>query len=111
MESVENCRRAQIWSPVPTNGSAYAQIGALVMTRKAITVKVCPGMTTATELIRKANSFNSSVKIEHGKYSVNAKSLISLLSLGIKQGMELTIITDGNDENAALDTISSMIAG
>lgn len=82
------------------------------MTRRTIAVKVCPCSVNATELIRKANTFNSSVRIERDNtYSVNAKSLISLLSLGLRPGMEITVITDGNDEAVALDTISTMIAG
>ena len=82
------------------------------MTRRTIAVKMCPCTTNATELIRKANTFNSSVRIERdNKYSVNAKSLISLLSLGLKPGMEITVITDGNDEAVALETISTMITG
>ena len=81
------------------------------MTRKTVIVKMCPCTTNAKELIRKANAFNSSVKIERDKYSVNAKSLISFLSLNMRAGMEVDVVTDGKDERAALDTISAMIAG
>lgn len=79
------------------------------MTSRVVIVKATPCTTAATEFIRKANSYKSSVRIEHGRYGINAKSLISLLSLGMKPGMELTVITDGEDENIALEAISSMI--
>ena len=73
---------------------------------------MCLCATNATELIRKANTFSSTIRIKRdNRYNVSAKSLISLLSLNLKPGMKITVIADGNDENVALDTISTMIAG
>ena len=42
--------------------------------------------------------------------SVNGKSLLSILSLGIKQNSEFEIICDGEDEEAALKAIVASIS-
>ena len=40
---------------------------------------------------------------------VNAKSLLGVLSLGIVKGMEITLVADGPDEEAAVDALSSLV--
>ncbi len=63
----------------------------------------------ATFFIQKANSFQSSIWVEKEDRRVNAKSLLGVLSLGITKGMTVTLIADGNDENAALDGLCELI--
>lgn len=41
---------------------------------------------------------------------VNGKSLLSILSLGVKQGMDFEIICDGEGEEEALDAIVAALA-
>lgn len=41
---------------------------------------------------------------------VNGKSLLSILSLGVKQGMDFEIICDGEGEEEALDAIVVALA-
>ena len=66
----------------------------------------------ATFFIQKANSYKSSIWIESETKRVNAKSLLGVLSLGIKQGMSITLTADGPDENEALSgIIESVEAG
>lgn len=45
------------------------------------------------------------VYLSSGGRTVNGKSLLSILSLGIKQGMEFEIICDGEEENEAMQAI------
>ena len=63
----------------------------------------------ATFFIQRANSFKSSVWVEKDDRKVNAKSLLGVLSLGIAKGMPITIIADGADENAALDSLCELV--
>lgn len=63
----------------------------------------------ATFFIQKSNEFKSSIWVEKGERRVNAKSLLGVLSLGITKGMEITIVTDGTDEQEALDALESLI--
>lgn len=59
--------------------------------------------------IQKANSYKCHVWVENGDRKVSAKSLLGVLSLGIAKGMEITIITDGEDEEEAIFGISELI--
>lgn len=63
----------------------------------------------ATFFIQKANTFKSSIWIEKDDRKVNAKSLLGVLSLGIAKGMVVTLIADGQDENAALDSLVELV--
>ena len=42
--------------------------------------------------------------------TVNAASMLSLLSLGLKCGTEVTLTVDGGDEDAALAAVAEFIA-
>ena len=63
----------------------------------------------ATFFIQKANMYNSSIWVEKDDRKVNAKSLLGVLSLGIAQGMTITLIADGQDEEAALNGLVSLV--
>ena len=63
----------------------------------------------ATFFIQKANAYQSSVWVEKDDRRVNAKSLLGVLSLGIAQGMTVTLLADGQDEEAALDGLMNLI--
>lgn len=64
----------------------------------------------ATFFIQKANEFKSSIWIEKDDRRVNAKSLLGVLSLGIVKGTAVNLIADGPDEEAAIATLSDLIA-
>ena len=63
----------------------------------------------ATFFIQKANSFRSTIWVEKEDRRVNAKRLLGVLSLGIAKGMTITLVADGQDEQAALDGLSELI--
>ena len=63
----------------------------------------------ATFLIQKANEFRSSIWIEKDERRVNAKSLLGVLSLGVAKDSTISIIADGSDEAAAVDTLCELI--
>ncbi len=63
----------------------------------------------ASFFTQKAVSYKASVWIEKGDRKVNAKSLLGVLSLGIARGMTVTLIADGQDENAALSGLIELI--
>ena len=65
----------------------------------------------ATFFIQKANSYTSTIWVEKDDRRVSAKSLLGVLSLGIAKGMTITLIADGNDEQAALDGLQQLVEG
>lgn len=63
----------------------------------------------AKTLVNLVKQFKSSVTIWHGEKKANAKSLISVLTLGASKGSQLKIEVDGEDEETALTEIESAI--
>ena len=63
----------------------------------------------ATFFIQKANSYQSSVFVEREDRRANAKSLLGVLSLGIAQGMTMTLLADGSDEDEALAGLVELV--
>ncbi len=63
----------------------------------------------ATFFIQKANSYKSSIWVEKDDRSVNAKSLLGVLSLGIVNGMTITLVADGTDEEEAIVGLKELI--
>ena len=63
----------------------------------------------ATFFIQKANEFKSSIWVEKEDRSVNAKSLLGVLSLGIVKGPKVVIKAEGAVEEAAIATLSELI--
>jgi phosphocarrier protein len=78
---------------------------------KEVTVKNQVGLHArpATFFIQKANEFKSSIWVEKEERRVNAKSLLGVLSLGIVGGTVIKVIADGNDEEAAVKALKSLI--
>ncbi len=64
----------------------------------------------ATFFIQKANCYKCSIYVEKDDRKVNAKSLLGILSLGIAKGMTITLIADGQDEEAALNGLAALVA-
>lgn len=59
--------------------------------------------------IQKANNYKSKLIVERGDKRANAKSMLSVLSLGITQGVRITIVADGVDEADAIEGLSNLI--
>lgn len=66
-------------------------------------------MKAIAVLIQKASTFRSSVWLARGDRCANAKSLLGVMSLGIENGMELVVSTEGADEQEALNAVSSYL--
>ena len=63
----------------------------------------------ATVAVNAASKFKSDVKISYKGKSVNMKSIMGVMSLGIPTQSEITITTDGDDEEEALATIKDVL--
>lgn len=60
----------------------------------------------ATLLVQTASKFNSDITLEYQEKSVNLKSIMGVMSLGVGQSASVTITADGDDEKDALDAIT-----
>ncbi len=62
-------------------------------------------------LVQVASQYESSVYINSGSRHVNAKSIMGMMSLALKNGEEVTVETDGKDEDQAADGIVDYLGG
>lgn len=58
-------------------------------------------------LTKKAQEFDSKITVECNGKSVEATRLMSIMSLGVKNGMEVTVKVEGSDEETAVKEIQS----
>jgi phosphocarrier protein FPr len=63
----------------------------------------------AKVLVNLAKQFKSDIKLHHGAKQVNAKSMVSVLTLGAVCGSEITVQANGADEEKAIAELESAI--
>lgn len=63
----------------------------------------------ATVAVNAASKFKSEVKVTFKDRSVNMKSIMGVMSLGIPTQSEITISAEGDDEAEAIDTIVDVL--
>ena len=59
----------------------------------------------ATLLVQTASKYSSDINLEYKGKSVNLKSIMGVMSLGVGQGADVVISADGSDESEALTGI------
>jgi len=59
----------------------------------------------ATLLVQTASKYNSDITLEYNGKSVNLKSIMGVMSLGVGQGADVAITVDGADEKEAIQGI------
>ncbi len=59
-------------------------------------------------LTKTANLFDCSIVIHKGDKTIDAKSILSVMRLAAKCGEELTLVTDGPDDLAAMESITAL---
>ena len=63
----------------------------------------------ATLLVNRAGQFESEVEMSYNDKTVNLKSIMGVMSLGIPKGAEIKITADGSDEEEAIKGIEEVI--
>ncbi|MDF2542706.1 MAG: Phosphotransferase System HPr (HPr) Family [Herbinix sp.] len=81
------------------------------MVSEKIVIRISSGLhlRPVGVLCNRAIEFKSTITMKSGEISVNAKSVLGVLSAGVKYGDEIEIICDGEDEKEALHTLSMII--
>lgn len=80
--------------------------------RKNVTINMTDSMesTPIAHLVQLANQFSSSIYFEMDTKKVNAKSIMGMMSLNLIGGEEITVVTDGEDEQKAAEGIKTFFA-
>ncbi|WAH39265.1 HPr family phosphocarrier protein [Alicyclobacillus dauci] len=84
-----------------------------MVVEKQVTLKNGSGLHArpASQFVAEATKFSSDVFVEVNGKRVNAKSILGLLALGAPQGATVSIITEGPDEEQALDALCKLVDG
>lgn len=81
------------------------------MIKNSVNIKNEMGLTAraAATFVQHTNRYACDIFIDKDDALIDAKSIMGIISLGIRKGVEITITCDGIDENKAMDDIISMI--
>ena len=80
------------------------------MTERTVVVSNSLEARPAALFVQTASKFLSSIYINIDNKTVNAKSIMGMMSIGILDGQTITIRADGKDEHAAISELSRFLA-
>ncbi|MEH7382114.1 phosphocarrier protein HPr [Bacillus sp. JJ1533] len=81
------------------------------MAEKTFTITSDAGLHArpATKLVHKASQYQSEITLSFNGKSVNLKSIMGVMSLGVPKGSQIAVQAEGNDADAALEGIESVL--
>lgn len=63
----------------------------------------------ASVFVQTASKFSSDISVTHGERTANAKSILTVLTLGAHKGAEITITAEGEDAVEALAALEELV--
>lgn len=77
------------------------------MVKETVQIQISNGLETRpiAMLVQVASQFKSEIHLESGTKSVNAKSIMGMMTLGLDNGENVTVTANGPDEQQAMDNI------
>ena len=81
------------------------------MIRKPVTIQNNMDMEDrpVAHLVQEASQYASTVYIQVGEKHINAKSIMGMMSLKLQKGEDVTIVADGQDEDAAVSGVATFL--
>jgi len=81
------------------------------MISKSITISIPSGLEARpiALLVQVASRYESKIIIESGDKTVNAKSIMGMMTLGLAAGEQVTVNADGADEETAIAEIEKYL--
>ena len=65
----------------------------------------------ASILVQNAKGFQCSITLSKNEKKVNAKSILSVLTLGAEQGEQVILHADGEDSETAVNKLAALLEG
>jgi len=65
----------------------------------------------ASVFVKAANGFKSDVAVISGDKRINAKSIVKVMSTALKQGTDIVIEANGEDETEAVRALVDLVKG
>ncbi len=63
----------------------------------------------ASKFVQTAAKYSSDIEVTHSETTANAKSILSVLTLGANKGAEITIKAEGEDAEQALKALEQLV--
>ncbi|WP_425449885.1 HPr family phosphocarrier protein [Dethiothermospora halolimnae] len=81
------------------------------MEKKNVIIKNKIGLHArpAALFVQTASKFLSEIYLQMGDKKINAKSIMGIMALGVSEGDEVTIITEGDDEKRAIEELVDLL--
>lgn len=81
------------------------------MIKKQMVIEITNGMEArpVALLVQVASQYESNIHIEFEDKTLNAKSIMGMMSIGFTTGDEITVIVDGDDEEEAFADIEKYL--
>lgn len=81
------------------------------MVERSLKVELETGLQArpAAQFVQLANRFSSDIFIEKDGKRVNAKSIMGLMSLAVGADEEVLLITEGSDEEPAMEELQAFV--
>lgn len=76
---------------------------------------ITPALNSGTEtrpiamLVQVASRFASNIYLESGSGSINAKSIMGMMTLALNNQSAVTVVAEGEDEHAAVQAIEEYL--
>lgn len=82
------------------------------MTKKEITIQLARGLEArpVAMLVQVASQFESEIHVETDGRSVNAKSIMGMMTLGLAAGEKVVVTANGKDEEEAISKIEKYLS-
>ncbi len=82
------------------------------MIEKSVEVNIVDdGARPIAKLVQIANQYKSRVNIIQNSKTVNAKSIMGMMTIGLSTGQSIGLEIDGEDEGDAMDSIETFLLG
>ena len=63
----------------------------------------------ASTFVQTAAKFSSDIEVNHGETTANAKSILSVLTLGVHKDAEIVVKAEGEDADEALKALKELV--
>ena len=82
------------------------------MVSRNMTINIPSGLEArpVALLVQVASQYKSKIMVETGSKQINAKSIMGMMSLGLDEGENLTVVADGVDEEEAINHIERYLS-
>ena len=83
------------------------------MVERTVTIGSKSGLHArpAAIFVQSAKGFQCQITLSKNEKKVNAKSILSVLTLGVEQGNQVVLHAEGEDAETAVDKLATLLAG